>query len=476
MKLSISSHLLLIVGCLSISTIHVHARCSQYWIQNIFIEGNKHTEPKIILRELPFQINDVITIEQWKKKDSIASQQLYNTELFTEVNLRFSVSDSIGCEGAVVVIVKERWYTFPIVIAQLADRNFNEWWQTYNHDLKRINIGGWLYQRNLTGNNDNLLIGAQFGFARKMILRYSYSGIDKKQKWSAEYSLYYAKDKRIAYITTQNKLKFIYSDDPHRKRFFTGLTLYYRPDITLRHILDITYHRMSISDSVYSLNPDYLGNNKQQNYFTVYYSLRDNRTNNKMYPTNGLSYMVEITKYGILPRDDINAWSMKLTANIFYPINKRLYTAHNFITKYTHYKDVLPYYTIKALGYMQEFVRGYELYIIDGGSFVLNRNTLKYKIFEKTFNNPLSPVRQFRKIPIVLYTKVYGDHGYVWPSNLSKNNFLQGNSLYGYGLGLDINTFYSITMRLEYSWNQLHEHGFFIHMRLDIGNDMGHTW
>jgi hypothetical protein len=45
-----------------------------------------------------------------------------------------------------LVDVNERWYTFPVPIFELSDRNFNEWWQNYNHDFRRVNYGLRLYQ------------------------------------------------------------------------------------------------------------------------------------------------------------------------------------------------------------------------------------------------------------------------------------------------------------------------------------------
>ena len=67
-------------------------------------------------------------------------------------------------------------------IFQLADRNFNEWWENYNHDLSRVIYGLKLYQYNMRGRNETLTLTAQFGFIQRYELMYRIPYLDKRQK------------------------------------------------------------------------------------------------------------------------------------------------------------------------------------------------------------------------------------------------------------------------------------------------------
>lgn len=54
--------------------------------------------------------------------------------------------------------------------------------------------------------------------------------------------------------------------------------------------------------------------------------------------------------------------------------------------------------------------------------------------------------------------------GYVTrDSNTPYNNTLEGNFLYGWGVGLDLVTYYDNIFRLEYTINKFGESGFFLH-------------
>src|SRR5215210_3051630 len=54
-------------------------------IADISVYGNKKTKPFIIERELPFKQGDYMRRNELEKKLKIASQQVMNTALFTQV-------------------------------------------------------------------------------------------------------------------------------------------------------------------------------------------------------------------------------------------------------------------------------------------------------------------------------------------------------------------------------------------------------
>src|SRR5574339_945401 len=119
-------------------------------INRIFIIGNRLTRDHIILRELSMKSGDTVNVAELDFRLEQDKKKIYNTRLFNTVEIRKLEVDT----GLVDLLIDldERWYTFPSPIFELSDRNFNEWWQNYDHDFKRVNYGPRLYQFNMRGD------------------------------------------------------------------------------------------------------------------------------------------------------------------------------------------------------------------------------------------------------------------------------------------------------------------------------------
>lgn len=84
------------------------------------------------------------------------------------------------------------------------------------------------------------------------------------------------------------------------------------------------------------------------------------------------------------------------------------------------------------------------------------------------------PLKQFRKVPVAAYFKLFFDQGYVQnnlpeSSRTTVNSILSNRYIYSYGAGLDIVTYYDAVLRLEYSINSLKDPGlFFINVKAGI--------
>jgi len=133
---------------------------AQFTIKSIDIEGNTKTKSYILLRELPYHVGDIISKDSLEVLNTLAEQQLYNTSLFlsTKVTSQFLQGNENG-QVQIQIVVKERWYTIPKPYFKWVDRNFSQWWNEQHHSLEHVNYGVSLYQSNLTGNNDKLVIG-----------------------------------------------------------------------------------------------------------------------------------------------------------------------------------------------------------------------------------------------------------------------------------------------------------------------------
>ena len=172
-------------------------------INRIFLEGNRITRDQIILRELRVKPGDIIYSSDLPGILDLDKKKLINTRLFNTVEIKILELDQKRVD--LVVDMNERWYTFPAPVFELADRNFNEWWQNYGHDFRRVNYGLRLYQYNMRGRNETLRLHAQFGFQRQFELLYRFPYIDKKQKHGLSLDLGYLETKNLAAQTIEHK-------------------------------------------------------------------------------------------------------------------------------------------------------------------------------------------------------------------------------------------------------------------------------
>ncbi|MFZ2904571.1 MAG: POTRA domain-containing protein, partial [Cyclobacteriaceae bacterium] len=102
-------------------------------INRIIIIGNKLTRNSIIQRELSFKKGVVVSLGDLQYFIEKDQRKLYNLRIFNTATIK-PIDLGNGLLD-LLIEVQERWYTFPVPIFQLSDRNFNEWWENYNHDF-----------------------------------------------------------------------------------------------------------------------------------------------------------------------------------------------------------------------------------------------------------------------------------------------------------------------------------------------------
>ena len=122
-----------------------------------------------------------------------------------------------------------------------------------------------------------------------------------------------------------------------------------------------------------------------------------------------------------------------------------------------------PYFIEEALGY-EDYVRGYEYYVIDGQSYWLSKTAIKYELIEKTaFAIPYVKMEQFNKAHYALYFGLFSDLAYVLDNQNGNMNSLNNSLLWGRGIAVDYVTYYDKLLRIEYSINHLGEKAVFLH-------------
>src|SRR5690606_23504478 len=160
---------------------------------------------------------------------------------------------------------------------------------------------------------------------------------------------------------------------------------------------------------------------------------------------------------------------LKATYSEYVDLGKLFYLSTS-ITGKTTFPKKQPYMNFEGLGYGREYLRGYELYVIEGQHYLINKLSLKRRLLGSAINlDGFMPLEQFKSIPISIYLKTFFDSGIVsTDSGYPENDLFTNKYIYGGGVGLDIVTFYDTVIRLEYSINKNKESGFFFQFRSDI--------
>lgn len=439
-------------------------------INRVFIIGNRLTRDQIISRELSLKAGDLIYSLDLPEILDLDKKKLLNTRLFNTVEIRTMELEANKVD--LLVDLNERWYTFPSPIFELSDRNFNEWWQNYNHDFKRVNYGLRLYQFNMRGRNETLRFIAQFGFQRRFDLMYRFPYIDKGQKHGLSIDLGFHETKNLAYQTKDHKYVFAQSDQILRNERRAGLTYTYRNSFYQTHSFYVSYRNMQINAIVIDSNANYLnGELLRQEYPTLSYQFNSDHRDLAAYPLKGNQLLFYVSQNGLGISEDLNNFETSILYSKYFDLKKQFYLSNNFIAYYSN-PDNIPYANYGVLGQRKQFVRGYELYVVEGPWYFLNKTTFKKLIFHRDYHWNVMPARQFRYVPVSIYLKTYADLGYVrnypYYEERSLNTILSDKLLFGTGFGLDVVGFYDIVLRFEYSFNAEREQGFFFHVKKEF--------
>lgn len=439
-------------------------------IGRIFITGNRITRDRIILRELSVKPGDIFFSSDLPGLLDLDRKKLLNTRLFNTVEIKTLELEPLKID--LVVDVNERWYTFPSPIFEIADRNFNEWWQNYDHDLRRVNYGLRLYQYNMRGRNETLRFHAQFGFQRRLELMYRFPYIDQKQKQGLTFDFSFAETKNTAFKTLDHKYEYLRDEHILRYSRIAGLTYSYRNSFYETHSLRAEYFDMHIDDTLRMLNPIYLkGEKLDQRYTSLSYTFNSDHRDFISYPLIGHQFLLLVTRNGILADDDLKKTEATFTFSKYWDLKKNYYLSNNSVAYWSHPDDV-SFLNFGVLGLRRQFVRGYEVYVIEGPYFFLNKTTFKKLIFSKKYHWSSMPISQFRHVPLSIYLKTYADFGYVknYPDYEAQNlnTRLSDKLLSGTGLGIDVVGFYDLVLRFEYTINAEAEHGFFFHIKREF--------
>lgn len=444
-------------------------------IHSITIKGNRRTKMYIIQRELHFKTGDSLTAGTLEKELEQGRRQVYNTTLFDLVKIDAVVLDNNELD--IAVQLREKWYLYPTPQIQMADRNFNEWWDTYKRSFDRINYGIKFTQENLSGRRDKLRIILINGYSRNISFMYSNPYSNKKLTDGFAIGGGYSQNREVAYkVSSSDSLKYLnrlifYPTKPVGQKWQPGVFVrnsWYlsagysiRRGLFRRHLISAGYSFIKVDDSVIIKNPHYFNlSGNSANLFDIGYTYQYTDLDNVTNPLKGLAGYVNITKRGFNWKGGVNMLTLEGAISPYWNLGKNWYLNSQLWGRLRLPFDQ-PYLNQRGLGYGENYLRGTEAYVIDGVATALFKTTLRKKLV--AFNVPFKYFpRLTNRIPFIIYGKTYFDMGYAY-NKKQYYSYLNNRFLYSGGVGIDIVSIYDFTAKFELSFNQLGLGKIYIH-------------
>ena len=433
-------------------------------VSDITISGNNTTKSAIIYKELTFGIGDTIDVVRLEEELRLSKENIQNTTLFNFVDIECFGDEYDGNSITVNIKVTERWYLWAYPYIAYADRNLNAWYEADN--LKRFSYGVDLEYKNIWGLKHSLTLTLISGYNQNYGVLYDIPYLFDKYNFGLKSSVAYKRDKEVAYITTNNKISYFNGGDEFAKQ---NLNIFIEPYYRFGHrnklFLQLAYNDTRYHDTLSILNEDF-ANSKgtRYQYFTLTATFKNDFRDEQNYPLNGhyLELMIEKNGFGVFETSP-DVMFGKITADWYHNIKGRWYWASNLTMKMSGDVDS-PYFLCQGLGYKNDYVRTYELYVVDAMNFALIKNNLKYALLNPvTRYIPFINNERFGKIHFALYANVFFDCAYSWKMPENHTSFLDNKFIFGTGVGLDFVTYYDKVLRLECGINDMGEAGLFVH-------------
>jgi len=434
-------------------------------IHDITISGNEKTKPAIILRELPFKLNETYPLGTIVQKFKKARKQLMNSGLFR--NVVVSLKNMDDHDVYINIVVEEKWYIWPMVFFKPVDKSFGEWWNEKDGNMDRINYGIRLSHYNITGRNDKLRLSVMNGYTRQVSIQYQGLWLDKALKWSASTGMNFGQNREVNYMTLRNKQVPVKGNDNFLRTYLGGfLQLNYRPAIKTIHAFGIGYTYENIADTVYKLNPSFSTGTNTIAYPELFYKLGYFDVDYIPYPTRGFLSELSLKRKGFGIKSPVNLWELTAKASQSWPISSNYFFNLKGLGM-VKLPFSQPYTGKQFIGYENRYVQGYEYYVIDGVAGGYAKATLSRPILSTHISFPVQRFGSLSDIPVKVYAKTFINSGYIYNTTAGENA-LTNRFLYSGGIGFDVVTYNDFVIKIEWSFNRLGENGLYLHQRNDF--------
>ncbi|HXC06898.1 MAG TPA: hypothetical protein VNZ86_19200, partial [Bacteroidia bacterium] len=338
-----------------------------------------------------------------------------------------------------------------------------------NPTLNRLDYGFYLNQYNFLGRKQTLSFTLRLGYVEQYGITYTVPYLNTHKKSGLVAGVVYSRAREIPYINQDNLFLF-YRDDAHpvRQEQSARLTYTYRGGFYNTWFAEARYTLATIQDTLLGLNGNYFtGRSNSMQYITLSAGFVRDLRDSKPYPLKGYYISASVNRYGlgVLPHEQTDVWALNLLLRKYVHLGGRFYAGAAIKGRYTGNQQV-PFYLETTLGY-RDYVRGYEYYVMEGQSFGLLKNVIRYQLVKPHVQKiPYLPWEKFNTFHYAFYADLFGDLGYI--QNLydkpEMGNTLDNSWLYGYGAGIDFVTYYDFVLRAEWACNRMGEYGFFLHL------------
>lgn len=445
----------------------LQAQCPGYTVvrvATVLFVGNEKTKERILRAELDFREGDTITARELSQRLEINRRRIFNLQLFHSVAVQ-----TVCRDGAITVLfgVQERWYTFPIPIFSLADRNFRSWLDRPDR-WQRVDYGVHLVRRNFRGRNEQITGNLQLGFNRKYELFYEAPGYGRRRRIGFGAGASYYRSHALDYATIRDRLANFRDDEgfPIERQYVTAGMRWRR---TVQHLsaFDISYHHERISDSIQQRNSAYFLGRTRREYFDLSLTTTLNQRNTFAYPLTGQYLQLALIQRLFLTPGSSPITTARARYAHYTDLGRQFY--YNFgIQGQLRFSRRVAYADNRAFGY-DALVRGYDAYVIDGRHYALFQQGVSYQLFDAArirLNHIENP--KINTIPLVLYANLFTDAGYVGAPTPWPNNRLPNQLLASAGVGLHLVTYYDRVLTIEYTRNARGQGGFFFRSEFPI--------
>ena len=433
-------------------------------VGTILFTGNAVTKERILRAELDFHEGDTLAIADLPARLEVNRSRLFNLQLFHAVVVQASCT---GNRLLIVFGVQERWYTFPVPILSLADRNLRSWLDRSDR-WRRVDYGVHVVHSNFRGRNEQIIANLQLGFNRKYELFYEAPGLGHYRRLGLGVGASFYQSHSLDYTTRADRLVPLRADENFPiQRFYATAGLRFRHTVQFLTALDLSYHREQISDSVNYYSPDYYQGRTQREYLDLTLTSTRNQRNTFAYPLTGQYAQVVLTHRVFLDATTASLTTLHLSYTRYLALGHEFYYSVG-LTGQTRLTRHLAYADARALGYA-DLVRGYDKFVIDGRHYGLVQQGLSYRLLHP------QPIRlqsvgspKINTIPLSIYLNIFADAGYVADPNPLPQNLLPNHLLSAIGLGLHLVTYYDRVFTAEYTLNALGQTGYFFRAEFPI--------
>lgn len=434
-------------------------------IENIEFEGNNTTRQHILLRELAFSPGDTLSERELSYLLERSRENLLNTSLFNFVNVSLLFHDILPVASVRFTFV-ERWYVWPFPIFEVAERNLNDW--IMSPSFHRTNYGVYIVKENFRGRMERISFLARAGYRQNYSITYRIPYINRSQSLGFGFSIGLNQRNEIEYLTRDNQQLFFSRDGKYALRhFYVNTQISYRKGIHNTHNVLLEYNQVRFADSLLVLNPLFSpGSETFSPFFSIGYEFKHDHRDIRAYPLRGHYFDIRLRRQGLglLSNENMDMTTAEASIRKFWKIHPRWFFATGANAKTTH-GDFKPYYLQQGLGFKGDLVRGYENFVIDGQHFLVVKNNFKYALVPNRINNiGFIGNEKFSLIHYAVYLNFFADAGYVRDRMFFNENPYSNNLLFGFGMGIDLVTYYDKVFRFEFSQTRQGDRGLFFHL------------